>query len=253
MASLAVNTHAVPLGMRVYAIGDIHGRLDLLDQLLEMITADAAAAEPGGRAILIFLGDYIDRGPDSRGVIERLLTGLPDAFEPIFLRGNHEEMLLRTLESSRNFELWAINGGLATARSYGIDIGNRISAYEIDPSEVTRQLKKAMPESHYEFLRQLPIAVELGDYLFVHAGVRPGLALDAQAFDDCLFIRDEFLDYRGDFGKIIVHGHTPMRAPDLQSNRIGIDTGAFFTGRLTALCLEGTSRRFLITAGRREH
>ncbi len=250
MVGIAANTYTVPPGMRVYAVGDIHGRLDLLDEILATIASDLAE-QPPARNVLVFLGDYIDRGPDSRGVIERLMTGLPKGLEPIFLRGNHEQMLLQTLELPRNFDLWAMNGGLATARSYGVDTG-RSSRYEADPVDVIRQLLKLMPKSHREFLESLPFMAELGDYLFVHAGVRPGVPLKAQALDDLLFIRDEFLNFRGNFGKMIVHGHTPVQEPDLQPNRIGIDTGAFFTGRLTVLCLEGTDGRFISTEGQKK-
>lgn len=237
---------SIPPGIRVYAVGDVHGRLDLLKQLLGMIEK-AEAAWPAERAILIFLGDYVDRGPDSRGVIELLLNGLPERFEQVFLRGNHEEMMLQSLQSAEMFDFWALNGGIATARSYGLDIAENTPVHELDSGAICRALSQAVPQSHKDFIRNLPVKVEAGDYLFVHAGVRPEVPLNAQSDRDCLLIRNEFLTYRGDFGKVVVHGHTPMPEPESLHNRISIDTGAFHTGRLTAVRLEEQSRRFFST------
>jgi serine/threonine protein phosphatase 1 len=237
---------AIPAGVRVYAIGDIHGRLDLLEQLLGMI-GEAEEAWPAERAILIFLGDYVDRGPDSCGVIELLMGGLPEGFEHVFLRGNHEEMMLKSLQSSEAFESWALNGGIATARSYGLTIAENTPVRALNGSVICREFAEAVPQSHKDFIRSLPVKVEAGDYLFVHAGVRPGVPLEAQSDLDCLYIRDEFLTYTGDFGKVVVHGHTPVPEPESLRNRIGIDTRAFHTGRLTAVCLEERSRRFMTT------
>ncbi len=239
---------SIPPGVRVYAIGDIHGRLDLLTQLLAMI-GEAEQARPAERALMVFLGDYVDRGPDSRGVIELLMTGLPPRFETFFLRGNHEEMMLRALASPDHFDIWAANGGLATARSYGVEADPGAPIRHQDAARIRRELVEAVPEAHRDFMRALPVRLEAGGYLFVHAGVRPGVPMDAQNDWDCMTIRREFLDYRGDFGRIVVHGHTPGEEPDVQSNRIGIDTGAFFTDRLTALCLEERSRAFFSTGG----
>lgn len=236
----------IPAGIRVYAIGDIHGRLDLLEQLLGMI-AEAEEAWPADRVILIFLGDYVDRGPDSRGVIDLLMAGLPERFEHVFLRGNHEGMMLKSLQSPEFFDFWALNGGIATARSYGLGIAENTPVHELDSAAICRELEDTMPQSHKDFMRALPVKVEAGDYLFVHAGVRPGVPLEAQSDRDCLLIRDEFLTYQGNFGKVIVHGHTQVSEPESLHNRIGIDTGAFHTGRLTAVCLEQQSRRFMST------
>lgn len=243
MFTISANTASVPPGERVYAVGDIHGRLDLLDRLLGMIAADEAA-RPRAGARLIFLGDYIDRGPDSRGVIERLLQGLPDGLMGHFLRGNHEAIMLRCLEDPAMFANWAANGGLATLKSYGLD-----ASFAADARTVLSQLREVLPEAHLAFLRGLKTTMEVGDYFFVHAGVRPGVPLASQAEEDCLFIREKFLKHRGSFGKIIVHGHTPVSEPEVLANRIGIDTGSFFSGRLTALRLEGTSRAFLTAEG----
>jgi serine/threonine protein phosphatase 1 len=232
---------SIPPGQRIYAVGDIHGRLDLLDQLLRMIQLDNAERPPAERQTLIFLGDYIDRGPASPGVIERLLAGPPEGFDCICLMGNHEELLLRSLSESATMYNWLVNGGKETLASYGV----RVEDHGLNG--LAEALADALPESHYGFLRGLGISVSFGDYFFVHAGVRPRVSLAEQATEDCLYIREPFLSHRGSFGKIVVHGHTPVREPDVRANRIGIDTGGFFTGRLTALRLEGESRGFLAT------
>jgi serine/threonine protein phosphatase 1 len=239
---------AVPDGVRVYAVGDIHGRLDLLDELLSMITAHESAW-PAYEVFLIFLGDYIDRGPDSAGVIERLLSGLPEGMTPVFLIGNHEDMMLRALREPGLIPQWTAYGGNETLRSYGIDPDSSRQGIS-GVAALFQELQEKIPLSHRAFLGSLQVTAEVGDYFFVHAGVRPGVPLDGQSVEDCLFIRAPFLDYPGYFGKIVVHGHTPSNAPETRANRIGIDTGAFFSGRLTALCLEGTRRGFLTTQGR---
>ncbi|MEJ2124040.1 MAG: metallophosphoesterase [Alphaproteobacteria bacterium] len=245
----------IPPGMRVYAVGDIHGRLDLLDELLRMIERDNAA-HPPAQAQLVFLGDYVDRGSDSKKVIDRLLHGLPDGFETVFLQGNHEATMLfvalNGLQDMGIFEMWTTYGGCETLASYGVDEkllfgAMRNSLSTSDRQHIVEQFKAALSDRHLSFLSELKISHAVGDYFFVHAGVRPGMALHEQTPDDCLWIRDTFLRYTGDFGKIVVHGHTPRPEPDVKPNRIGIDTGAYRSGRLTALCLEGESRRFLAT------
>ncbi len=241
-----INEARIPPGIRIYAIGDIHGRLDLLHALLGMILAREAES-PSQHPALIFLGDYVDRGPDSRGVIDFLLNELPDEFQKIFLRGNHEAMLLGALENPDIFDVWATNGGIASAQSYGVNVAVAKSYSAEQTASILGQLEQLIPQSHYEFLRALQLWAKVGDYFFVHAGVRPGIPLREQFESDCLFIRDEFLRHEGRFEKIIVHGHTPVRTPDIRQNRIGIDTGAVFTGRLTALCLEGRTKKFLMT------
>jgi serine/threonine protein phosphatase 1 len=243
MFTISANTASVPPRERVYAVGDIHGRLDLLDRLLGMIAA-YEAAHPCANTSIIFLGDYIDRGPDSRGVIECLLQGIPDGLTAYFLRGNHEAIMLRCLEGPAMFGNWAANGGLATLKSYGVNV-----LFRAEAQTLLSQLRGILPEAHLAFLRSLKTTMEVGDYFFVHAGVRPGVPLASQAEEDCLFIRDKFLKHRGSFGKIVVHGHTPVSEPEVLANRIGIDTGGFFSGRLTALRLEGTSRAFLTAEG----
>lgn len=243
MFTMSAKSARIPPGERIYAVGDIHGRLDLLDGLLDQIVGYEEAYPCAGTR-LIFLGDYIDRGPDSFGVIERFVQGLPGGLKAHFLKGNHEAIMLECLEGPAWFANWAANGGLATVKSYGVNI-----SAAADAETVLRQLRKAVPPAHLAFLRGLKTTMEVGDYFFVHAGVRPGLPLDGQTEEDYLFIREKFLRHRGDFGKIVVHGHTPVAEPEVFPNRIGIDTGSFFSGRLTALRLEGTSRAFLTAEG----
>jgi serine/threonine protein phosphatase 1 len=241
----------LPEGQLLYAVGDIHGRSDLLADLLAKIAADAAdaadAAESGlARRTLVFLGDYVDRGPDSRGVVETLISSLPQGFDAYVLKGNHEAMLLDFLRNPSYLELWLANGGDATLRSYGVNVDglHRKRA----PAETWREaFAAALPYSHRRFLEDLNLMVSFGDYLFVHAGVKPGVPLDAQDPGDLVWIRDEFLHSKETFGKMVVHGHTPVHAAEVCDNRIDIDTGAVFSGRLTALRLEGCTRRFLQT------
>jgi serine/threonine protein phosphatase 1 len=236
---------SVPPGSLVYAIGDIHGRLDLLDALLAMIVADAQGVEATER-LLVFLGDYIDRGPDSAGVIDRLISGLPEGFASICLKGNHEAIMLDFLERPAQLNLWVENGAAATLASYGLD------AYGFDwhwgdEAGCRDDLVAAMPANHRSFLEELRLSYQCGDYFFAHAGVRPGVPLDAQRPQDLIWIRAPFLESDADFGKVVVHGHTPGERPVVRPNRIGIDTAAWLRGTLTALRLEGTDRAFLAT------
>lgn len=238
-------TARVPQGMRIYAIGDIHGRLDLLDQLLTQIARDAASA-PDLLKYMVFLGDYVDRGPESRGVIEWLASGPPPGFGAIHLRGNHEATMLAFLTDIRMGQGWLTYGGDATLASYGLP-----APAEDAPDEhllqTQHRLATTLPPHHRAFLTGLRTSVTIGDYHFVHAGVRPGIPLDRQSGEDCIWIRKEFLESRANHGKIVVHGHTIALEPEIRTNRIGIDTGAFATNRLTALVLEGNDRRFLCT------
>lgn len=243
MFTTSAKTVHGPPGLRIYAVGDIHGRLDLLDLLLDAVAAHEAA-QPGGRPVMIFLGDYVDRGKHSRGVLESLMNRIPDGVEAHCLRGNHEDMMLRCLEEPSPFSTWNVNGGLATLASYGVDAG-----LSTDAARAMEALAGALPASHLAFLKSLPTSLEMGDYFFVHAGVRPGIPLAAQAEKDLLYIREPFLRHRGDFGRMVVHGHTPVSEPEVLPNRIGIDTGAFFSGRLTALLIEDDKRQFLSVQG----
>lgn len=236
----------VPDGQVVYAIGDIHGRSDLLTELLALIENDAAGAGPAANT-LIFLGDYVDRGPDSRGVIELLSTNLPPGLATHFLKGNHEQFLLDFLDDPSWLDGWLRNGGEQTWRSYGVDIDG-LQDRRAPPAAWREAFLEALPAAHLRFLTTLELKCVVGDYVFVHAGLRPGVPLDRQVPDDLLWIRYEFLDSEESFGKIVVHGHTPERTPVVRPNRIGIDTGAVFSGSLTALRLENGTRTFLRTA-----
>lgn len=238
----------VPAGQIVYAVGDIHGRLDLLNRMLALIRADAEDIDVDRRTI-VFLGDYVDRGPESKGVIDRLLAGPPEGFEQVCLMGNHESWLLDFLVDCRAGAGWIANGGGATLESYGAPVSRGLGfGLGLGRLESARSaFVQAMPEAHRAFLSGLELMWRSGDYAFVHAGVRPGLALDDQDPQDLLWIRRDFLEAEDDFGAVVVHGHTIVDAPDERANRIGLDTGAFATGRLTCLALDGTERRFLRT------
>ena len=238
-------TAKVAEGELVYAIGDIHGRSDLLGGLLGEIEADAARQD-AAKKTLVFVGDYVDRGPDSCGVIEMLLKGLPQGFSVHFLKGNHEALLLHFLDDAHRLDHWRRNGGEETMASYGVDV-QRLTETRARPEAWREAFMAMLPTAHFDFFRHLGLQLPVGDYLFVHAGVRPGVPLDAQAETDLIWIRDEFLDATEPFGKVVVHGHTPGQAPVIRPNRIGIDTGAVFSGRLTALRLENGNQSFLQT------
>ncbi|KTE19233.1 serine/threonine protein phosphatase [Sphingopyxis sp. H050] len=235
----------VPAGERVYAIGDIHGRDDLFKQLLAKVEADNAAR---GKAFttLILLGDLVDRGPDSASVIERAL-GIGAPFDKVaMLVGNHEECFLAALTGDLKRVRYFIRiGGDATIRSYWCDD----AAYAaMTFEEVAEQLPGKVPQAHVDFLNRGEDMIQIGDYVFVHAGIRPGVPLDRQKLPDLRWIREEFIHDDQDHGVTIVHGHTISEDVDETRNRIGIDTGAYLTGRLTALGLEGDRRWYLDTA-----
>ena len=238
------SSHPLEPCMRIYAIGDIHGRFDLLEALIPAIKADLAKNRPE-RTVEIFVGDFVDRGPQSREVIEWLTTTPPLTDERICLLGNHEEWLLRALEDVSAMPDWLFNGGGETLKSYGVKAegfgGERLLA------ELQRAFREALPQPHYAFISALPRMVDFDPYLFVHAGIRPGVPINLQDPEDLVWIRRPFLDSDQDFGRIVVHGHTPTSRPDIRPNRINIDTGAVFQGRLTCLVLEGATRRFLQT------
>jgi serine/threonine protein phosphatase 1 len=235
--------YEIPEGMRVYAVGDIHGCLRQLDQLLEMIAKDAQGAP--AKCLAVFLGDYVDRGPDSKGVIDRLLSHPLPQFEVHYIRGNHEQSLLDFLADPNIYRFWKGYGAQETLMSYGV-IPPRFD-HDDALLETQRRLEVALPKEHLAFLQELPLSFSIGGYFFAHAGARPGLALGEQVAKDLMWVREEFIESDYDFGKMVVHGHTPTDAPVVRANRIGIDTGTYATGRLTSLVLEGTDRRFLQT------
>lgn len=236
--------HAVPAGQRVYAVGDIHGRADLLDSLLARIEEDAAG-RGAAETMVVFLGDLVDRGPDSRGVVERLIAFSRGPVPSRFLMGNHEEVFLRALTGDIKALKFLLRiGGRATVLSYGV---NDAEYRELDFEGLAAHLRDKVPEEHVRFLSSFEEMIEVGDYLFVHAGIRPGIDVDAQRASDLRWIRDDFLQHRNSFGKLVIHGHSITEDVDIQSNRIGIDTGAYESGRLTAIGLEGAERWFLST------
>ncbi|MGN7160622.1 metallophosphoesterase family protein [Sphingomonas sp. SAFR-052] len=234
----------IPDDIVVYAIGDVHGRLDCLDDLLAQIDADPARGHR--RTMLVFLGDLIDRGPDSRGVVDRVMALCAASADVHCLCGNHEELLLTAAEGARQaLGVFARVGGRETLLSYGVSE----EAYEReDLKGVQRLIAEHVPVEHLHFLRNLPDQLIVGDYVFVHAGIRPGVPLDAQKSSDLRWIRSPFLDHGGAYERFVIHGHTVTGDPDIRANRIGIDTGAYRSGRLTALVLDGETRRFLSTA-----
>jgi serine/threonine protein phosphatase 1 len=241
--NLARDPARVPKKTRVYAIGDIHGRLDLLDQLLKTITKDSADAPK--RKVLVVLGDVIDRGPDSAGVVARLSTlhTQPpfDGFKLHFLKGNHEQVMEAFLSGADDGRLWLKNGGIQTLESYGVFKSDRTTeAYRTDALA-------HVPAPHRQFFENMKVMHREKDYAFVHAGVRPGVALDQQKAEDLLWIRTRFLEARDDFGAVVVHGHSPVCVPDVLDNRIAIDTRAWSSGTLTCLVLQNDERRFLST------
>ena len=241
-----LNSARVSDGLRVYAIGDIHGRADLLEKLFVKIEADAASASPDDKIILVFLGDYVDRGFQSKEVIDFLLSDRVSKYETIFLKGNHEEAFLKFMSDPGFGPDWARYGGSETLTSYGIRPPRTRTVAE-DWVQVCEQLNEAMPTPHRSFLTTLLPSATIDDYMFVHAGVRPGKPLDMQSERDLLWIRDSFLNDDSCFEHVIVHGHTPITDPFQDHRRIGIDTGAYLSGKLTAARFIGEEVVFLTT------
>ena len=234
----------VPAGTVVWAIGDIHGRHDLLRPLVEAIRADMRATD-AQKKVVIFLGDYVDRGPDSREVI-RYLAALPagDGVEWRFLKGNHEETMVKFLDDPMVGVQWCEYGGEATLRAYGLrppDMKHRAEAWR----RLSTDLDHKLGADERAFLANLELQVSIGDYFFAHAGARPGLPLDRQSAGDLLWIRSSFLRSDVEFEKVVVHGHTPAAEVHADRRRIGIDTRAYESGMLTALKLQGGERRIL--------
>lgn len=234
----------LPPGLRVYAVGDVHGRLDLMLAMERLIAADQAGFR--GETIEVWLGDYIDRGPDSKGAVERLIARAEAGERLVTLRGNHEAYILDFPDDPNELRRWLKFGGRSALASYGLEtsaIGDEdILAHA---PELTAAALAAIDERHLAFYRRTLLSWRAGDYFFVHAGVRPGVALDRQEMRDLISIREPFHSHEGDFGAFVVHGHTPALEPVVRSNRICLDTTAWDTGVLTCLVLEGAERRFL--------
>ena len=233
----------LPPGIRIYAIGDIHGRADLLRIMLEKIDADRRQ-RPVDRPILLFIGDYVDRGPSSREVLDILLE-YRGSRESIFLKGNHETFISRFLEDPAVLNEWRLCGGLETLLSYGLK--PTFSPDERERTKLSEELARAISIDHLAFLNSLQLYFRCGGFLFVHAGIRPGVPVADQDEKDLLWIREDFLGFEAPFGVFVVHGHTPVRAPEMRSNRLNIDTGAFATGRLTCAIIEGSTIMALST------
>lgn len=235
----------LPEGIRIYAFGDIHGRADLLKRMFTEIDADLARS-PVSRSIEVYLGDYIDRGPHSGHTLDLLIARSRDR-EAVFLKGNHEAYFMEVLRDPGKVNDWRQFGGLQTLMSYGIQPS--LNPDVAERTEWIQRLNKAVPATHLSFLRALKNSFICGDFFFVHAGVRPGIPLSQQQEEDLLWIRNDFLDSNADFGKFIVHGHTPVPEPDVRPNRVNIDTGAYATGNLTLLRIEGSSMLTSDTSG----
>ena len=241
---------AVPDGTVVWAVGDIHGRLDLLQPLVEAIVADPRD-RAAKRRVVVFLGDYIDRGPDSRGVL-LLLAGLSadQGVEWRFLKGNHEQAMLGFLDDPSAGPKWCEYGGDNALRSYGLrvpDLAHRTEAW----ARVAADLRHKLTARETEFLEKLELSFTVGDYFFSHAGARPGVALDRQSPGDLMWIRQPFLDSPTAFEQVVIHGHTPTPRVHADHRRIGIDTKAYHSGVLSALRLEGFERDLLRAVGPR--
>lgn len=243
---MRVGEARTPEGMRLYAIGDVHGCDELLADVHHKINLDLAARGTADYRI-VHVGDYVDRGPDSAAVIERLARMQASDPRVVCLLGNHDALLLDFLnQEPGSGEMFFTNGGAATLASYGVQPG-LFAVITGAHGGLARRLGEAMPAHHRDFLEKLRLSIRFGDFFFCHAGIRPGVPLDAQDAHDLIWIREDFLDSDADFGVVVVHGHTPTkgREPDVRPNRIDIDTGAVFDGPLTCLVLDGTAVRFL--------
>jgi serine/threonine protein phosphatase 1 len=234
-----------PEGVRLYAIGDVHGCLDHLAEMHALIRAEIIRDRPPDWRI-IHLGDYVDRGPNSRAVLDLLITARQADERVLTLAGNHDLGFLEFLAEPDPHGLFACFGGEETARSYGValDLGNPDRF-----RDSCEALAGAIPPAHTAFLQGLEFSASFGDFFFCHAGIRPGVPLDSQDPKDLIWIRDTFLNHSGLFEKVVVHGHTPAFEPEVTANRVNVDTGAFQSGRLTALAIDGAEKRILSVSG----
>jgi len=231
-------------GWRAYAVGDVHGRADLLDQLLEKIH-DELRHRPAKKVLLVFVGDLIDRGPNSAQVVERLRTYRHPGVRTVFILGNHEEVLLRILGGDAELiAKWRMFGGSECLDSYGVDSAKLGT---LSPEHALEVIREAIPKDHVDFLETFDDSCRFGDYLFVHAGIRPGVEIDQQRQSDLRWIREAFLFDDTDHGFVVVHGHTIRPEVEVRANRIGIDTGAYRSGVLTAFAIDGSDSWFIDT------
>lgn len=230
-----------PEGTRLYAIGDVHGRLDLLRAMHAQIRAELMRDHPPDWRI-VHVGDYVDRGPDSKGVLDFLIARRREDARVVTLKGNHDEGFEHFLTGQPSFRIFTNNGGEATARSYGVE-ADFLSEQGLQRARAA--LAAAVPGEHLAFLKELQFCVEFGDFFFCHAGIRPGVPLDRQDPQDLIWIRDEFLDHADLHPKVIVHGHTPSDVPEVRGNRVNIDTLAYASGRLSALVVDGKEKRLM--------
>lgn len=238
---------STPVNTRIYAIGDIHGRFDLLQKLHELIKQDASSGAENIRKVIIYIGDYIDRGLESKQVIDSFINGSVEGFERIFILGNHEYAMLNFLDDPAAGDMWCAWGGDATVQSYGVNVYNT-QGKRIETKALQEAFKAAFPDEHFRFLKSLKTSHVEGDYLFVHAGVRPEVPMEKQTDKDLMMIRDEFIASNYPMqDKTVVFGHTIFDEPSANNGKVAIDTGAYATGKLTAAVLEGTSLKFIST------
>lgn len=236
-----------PPGTVIYAIGDIHGRCDLLETMHAGIGVDVRL-RPARRRVVVYLGDYVSRGVDSRRVVDMVRERKPAGCEVVMLKGNHEDLLLRyldgELEAGRH---WFDYDGLDTLACYGVEAADRQARDDETLESLRRRFAEALPTGHLEFFRTLRVGHREGSYYFAHGGIRPGVAIEAQSEHDRMWIRKDFVESDADHGAIVVHGHSIASEPEVRHNRIGIDTGAYESGVLTCLVLDGAERAFLQT------
>ena len=235
---------------QVFAVGDIHGCRDLLQNMHKKILESSQNVE--GKKLLIYLGDYIDRGPDIKETIQTLIDFQPENFKQVFLLGNHEQMLLEFISGSKNSPyIWLGNGGLETFKSYGIDLSKYIDDTKMElyhDKKIRKQLLESIPPSHKDFFNQLQLSYEWDNYFFVHAGINPDLPLDKQEKETMLWTREKsFFNPKMTCSKIIVHGHTPVEKIEKYPFRINLDTGSFYSGKLSCLKIENGKLSFLNT------
>ncbi len=241
--SFAPRMYHVPDGTRVYAVGDIHGRHHLVEKMLEAIVQDAKA-KPPARNIEVFLGDYVDRGLHSREVLDLLIAPPAAGHERVCLMGNHEDALLKFLDHPKYLRGWGNMGGYATLASYGLAIPESMAPERL--AQLRDQFRRHMPTEHLAFLKSLPMQHIIGDYIFVHAGIAPGVAIAEQTRDNLLWIRNPFLNYEGHFEYYVVHGHSPIAAPEIHKNRANLDVSDATIPTLCCAVLDGTKRSIIM-------